>query len=54
MKALKTIFKKTAKENSKIKVEKLDKSKLEKVVGGGDNKIGGKVNDPWITNTSAI
>lgn len=54
MKTLKSIFKKGTKENSKIKIEKLDKTKLEKVVGGAETTVGGKANGGWIENTCSI
>ncbi len=55
MKVLKSIFKKNVKENSKIKIEKLDKTKLEQVVGGVDTKGTTPTKDAdWITNTCAI
>lgn len=55
MKALESIFKKNLKADSKIKIEKLDKTKLEKVVGGTDTKGTTPTKDAdWIPNTCAI
>jgi hypothetical protein len=40
------IFKKTTKESSKASIQSLDKNQLEKVIGGGDERISMNVTVP--------